>query len=98
MEKLKTQLSLTDDQVAKIKADKKANREKIQAIKDNDNLSRSDREAQIKTLKEQQKNSMNQYLTPEQIQKWNDLKKNKGSKMNKSNNKPMKKGFKKANQ
>ncbi len=98
MEKLKTQLSLTDDQVAKIKADKKANREKIQAIRDNENLSRSDREAQIKALKDQQKNSMNQYLTADQIQKLDELKKNKANKMGKSDNKPMKKGFKKNKQ
>ena len=80
MEKMKTHLGLSDDQFAKIKAEKAANRAKMQAIKDNEKLSRTEKKEQLTALKEQNKESIKKYLTPEQIKKMEEMKKIKGEK------------------
>ncbi|MGG9971436.1 hypothetical protein ACQ33O_06550 [Ferruginibacter sp. SUN002] len=80
LEKMKTDLALTDDQVAKIKADKAAFHAKKQAIKDNDNLTRSERKQQLDALKAQNKDSIKKHLTADQIKKMEASKKKKSDK------------------
>jgi Spy/CpxP family protein refolding chaperone len=80
LDKMKSKLGLTDDQVAKIKADKAANHAKFKAIKDNESLSRSERKEQLMALKEQNKDGIKKYLTPEQAKKMEEFKKKKGDK------------------
>jgi Spy/CpxP family protein refolding chaperone len=80
LEKMKANLGLTDDQVAKIKADKAANHAKMEAIKNNDNLSRTERKEQLMALKEQKKDGIKKYLTPEQLKKMEEFKKKKSDK------------------
>ncbi len=77
LEKLKIKLALTDDQVAKIKADRKERQEKIAAIRDNEKLSRTERKAKLEALKEQYKDGIKKYLTADQAKKFDELKKNK---------------------
>ncbi|UEG50028.1 hypothetical protein LK994_00885 [Ferruginibacter lapsinanis] len=80
MEKMRTNLGLSDDQFAKIKAERTANHAKMQAIRDNEKLSRTERKEQLMALKEQNKESIKKYLTPEQIKKMEEMKQHKGKK------------------
>jgi Spy/CpxP family protein refolding chaperone len=76
--KLKTKLNLTDDQVAKIKAEKDATHAKMEAIRENESLSRTERKQQLMALKEQRKGAIKKYLTPDQLKKMEEFKKKKG--------------------
>ncbi len=69
LEKMKAHLGLTDEQVAQIKADRKDFHQKMMAIRENDQLSRTERDEQMKALKEQNKGGLKKYLTPEQLKK-----------------------------
>lgn len=80
MEKMKTNLGLSDDQFAKIKAERTANHAKMQAIRDNEKLSRTERKEQLMALKAQSKENIKKYLTPEQIKKMEEMKQHKGKK------------------
>ena len=77
MEKMKTWLNLTDEQVAKIKAERSAIHSQVIAIRENEKLSQVEKKEQIMALKEQHKGSIKKYLTPEQISKMEELKKNR---------------------
>ncbi len=83
LEKMKTRLGLTDDQVAKIKADSKARHEKMMALKEDESLGRVEKKQQLDALKEQNKEGIKKYLTPEQLKKFEDAQKAKMEKMNK---------------
>ncbi len=69
MEKLNTNLGLSNDQVAKMKAQKELYESKAEAIRNNKSLSDEQKKEQLKALKEQRKNSFKSFLTPEQLQK-----------------------------
>jgi Spy/CpxP family protein refolding chaperone len=75
--KMKSRLNLSDDQMAKIKAAKDADDTKLKAIKENEQLSRSEKKEQLMALKKQHKNSFKDILTPEQISKLEELKKSR---------------------
>ena len=75
IEKLKAKLQLSDDQVAHIKADRIQIGNQIEAIHNNDQLSREDRKAQLGSLKEQKKSILKKYLTPDQLAKMEQMKK-----------------------
>jgi Spy/CpxP family protein refolding chaperone len=77
LDKMKTNLNLSDDQVAKINAARQATHAQSKAIKENDQLSRTEKKEQLIALKEQNKNSFKSILTPEQISKLEEMKKNK---------------------
>ena len=76
LDKMKTNLNLSDDQMAKINAARQATHTQLKAIKENDQLSRTQKREQFIALKEQNKNSFKSILTPEQFGKLEEMKKN----------------------
>lgn len=82
LDRMKTKLGLTDEQVAQIKAQHDAIREKIIAIRDNDNLTREQKEEQLSSIKNEGKDGFKKILTPDQLNKLEELKK---ARMEKSN-------------
>ncbi len=77
LDKMKTNLNLSDEQVAKINSARKATRAQLKAIKENEQLSRTQRKEQLMALKEQNKNNLKSILTTEQLNKMEEMKKNK---------------------
>jgi Spy/CpxP family protein refolding chaperone len=77
LDKMKLKLNLTDDQVAQIKANRENIHSKIKAIKDNDNLSRTEKKEQLETLKSENKGSFKKILTPDQLNKLEEMKKSR---------------------
>lgn len=75
MDKMKTNLGLSDEQVNKLKVNREAAMAKAKAIKENNQLSQSERKEQLMALRQDQKNSLKQVLTPEQINKMEEKKK-----------------------
>ena len=75
LDKMKTSLGLSEDQVAKIKSSREASHAKALAIKENSQLSQTEKKEQLMALKEEQKNSFKQLLTPEQNAKLEERKK-----------------------
>ncbi len=69
MDKMKSNLGLTDEQMNKIKANQTAMRDKIKTIHSDQTLSDSQKREQVKTIMKQQKQNMKSVLTPEQMQK-----------------------------
>ena len=82
LDKMKTNLNLSDDQIAKINAARQATHAQLKAIKENDQLSRTQKKEQLIALKEQNKKSFKSILTTEQIGKLEEMKKNKMGKRN----------------
>lgn len=80
MEKMKTKLGLSDDQVQQLKSNNEALGAKMKAIKENDKLSRQQRKEQLSALREEQKASFKKVLTQEQLNKLEDMKKERGHK------------------
>ena len=72
---MKAKLNLSDDQVAKLQSSRQATRDQFKAIKDNSQLSRSQKKEQLMALREQTKNNFKSILTPEQISKMEEMKK-----------------------
>ena len=69
IDKMKSELNLTDEQDSKLKAQNEATRMKMKAIKDNESLSQEERKVQIKALKESAKAQRKTILTAEQLKK-----------------------------
>ena len=78
LDKMKTNLNLTDEQVTKLKAQQAANRAKAEQIKNNESLSREQKKEQMMALKTQAKDQYNKIFTPEQLKKKEEMKKNRG--------------------
>jgi len=78
LEKMKTELKLTDDQASKLKAHNTATHEKMKAVKENESLSQEQRKMQIKALKESAKEQRKSILTAEQLKKLEERKEKKG--------------------
>lgn len=74
-DKMKAELNLSDQQVSMLKANREANKAKAKAIKENTQLSKSEKKEQLMVLKQAQKESMKQLLTPEQLDKMEEKKK-----------------------
>ena len=89
-EDFKTKLGLTDDQAAKLKAQRTAMKAKKDAIRNDQSLSQEAKKEKMKALKADAKAQRNSILTAEQIQKLEALKKEHKGKGHKG------KGFKKA--
>ena len=75
LEQMKTKLNLSDEQVAKIKATNEAQKEKAKAIRENGQLSQSEKKQQLMTLKGENKEAFKKILTEEQIQKFEEMRK-----------------------
>ena len=82
LDKMKTNLDLSDEQVNKINADRQVTHTQLKTIKGNDQLTRTQKKEQLLALKEQNKNSLKNILTPEQFSKLEEMKKNKMDKRN----------------
>ena len=80
MDKMKTKLDLTDDQVAKLKAQRTTNHAKAEKIKNNESLSREQKKEQMTALKAEAKTQHGKILTAEQLKKKEEMKKNRGDK------------------
>lgn len=68
-EKMKTSLGLTDEQSAKMGANRKEMGEKMKVIRENKSLSDEQRKGQMKELMKKQKENMKSILTEEQLKK-----------------------------
>lgn len=77
LDKMKTKLNLSDDQFAKIKAGSETIHAKAKAIRENDQLSRTEKKEQLMALKAETQTNLKSILTPEQISKIEELKKNR---------------------
>jgi Spy/CpxP family protein refolding chaperone len=78
MEHMKTELGLTDDQVAKMKEGSESFRTRAKAIRENQSLSDNQRKEQFEALQKERMNSFKSYLTAEQIAKLDQMKMNHG--------------------
>jgi Spy/CpxP family protein refolding chaperone len=74
LEKMKTNLNLSDDQVAKIKSIHENYATKAKAIREDKNLSAEQKKDQLATLAKERKEAVNNVLTPEQKEKQKSLK------------------------
>jgi Spy/CpxP family protein refolding chaperone len=74
-EKVKTALSLTDDQASRIESINKDFIEKRHAVKIDKSLSESEMETKLESLKTEHNTAMKSILTDEQFKKWQELKK-----------------------
>jgi Spy/CpxP family protein refolding chaperone len=75
LEKMKNKLNLSEDQVAKFKAQQQATQQKVEEIKNNTSLTKQEQKEQIKALMQNRKDQVKELLTPEQLEQ---LKKRKG--------------------
>jgi Spy/CpxP family protein refolding chaperone len=78
LDKMKTNLSLSDEQVTKLKNQRVATQAKAEKIKNNESLSREQKKEQMMTLKTEAKDQHNKILTPEQLKKKEEMKKSRG--------------------
>lgn len=77
MGNLKSELGLTDEQLAKIKSGSETFRQRAKAIQENQSLSQDQKKAQMDALQKDREASFKSFLTAEQIIKLNAMK-NKG--------------------
>jgi len=77
LEKMKTKLNLSDEQVSKIKTISQDFRSQLKTIRENEAMAHSDKKSQIMALVSQQKKDFRSVLTPEQITKLDEWKKEK---------------------
>lgn len=87
IDKMKIRLDLSDEQVTKIKASHEAARAKANAIRGNNQLSQEEKKQQLMSLRQEQKNNITQVLTPEQITKMEEMKKERREKMDRKSKK-----------
>lgn len=78
LDKMKTKLNLTDEQVIKLKTQRAATRAKAEQIKNNELLSREQKTEQMMALKADVKGQQNKIFTPEQLKKKEEMKKSRG--------------------
>ena len=76
MDRMKTNLNLSDEQVFKIKAQRSATKAKAEKIKMNESLSREQKKEQMMALKTEAKDQHSKILTPEQLKKKEEMRKN----------------------
>ena len=76
--KMKTNLSLTDEQVAKLKTQRISTQAKMEKIKTNESLSREQKHEQMMVLQAEAKEQHQKIFTAEQIKKMEVMKKNRG--------------------
>ena len=80
LDKMKTNLNLSDEQVTKLKAQRTATHAKAEKIKNNESLSREQKKAQMMALKSEAKDQHDKIFTPEQLKKREEMKKYHGDK------------------
>jgi periplasmic protein CpxP/Spy len=70
IDRMSTELKLTDDQKTKVSALFKANAEKRKELRDDTSLSREDRREKNQALMKEENKKLKEILTPEQFEKW----------------------------
>ena len=75
MDKMKTNLNLSDEQVSKLKSQRSATQAKAEKIKNNESLSREQKKEQMMVLKAEAKEQHDKVLTPEQLKKKEEMRK-----------------------
>jgi Spy/CpxP family protein refolding chaperone len=78
MDRMKKELNLTDDQSAALQKSFDENMQKMKAVHDDKSLTDDQKKTQLKTLHEQQQASMKSILTPDQWNKFQEMKKDHG--------------------
>ncbi len=76
-DKMKSQLGLTDEQSKKLKESRAGFQDKLKNIREDKTLSESQKREQVKAISKQQHEQMKSVLTPEQLQKMKNGRKNK---------------------
>ena len=79
--KMKTNLSLTDEQVAKLKTQRTGMQTKMEKIKSNESLSRIEKKEKMMALKAEAKEQHQKIFTAEQMKKMEEMKKNRGNRL-----------------
>jgi hypothetical protein len=74
LEKMKTDLNLTDEQVAKIKDQQNNSMAQAKAIRENSSLTEEQKKEQFMNLAKSRKESVNNILTAEQLKKKEEMK------------------------
>ena len=74
IDKIKVNLNLSDEQVAKIKTTEQSTNAEVNAVKENNQLSRIQKLQRLKALKKQNKKVFRNILTPEQFSKMKEIK------------------------
>ncbi len=91
-EEMKTQLGLSDDQAQKIQAIMEEQRPAMEAIRADQSLSREDRMAKFKELREATQAKIAPLLTPEQLAQYEALRKQRMEEMAQRQNRRPKDG------
>ena len=93
MDKMKSKLNLSEDQLTQLKTGHKSMQDKLRALKEDQTLSRTDRHDKLQALKKEMKENRNKIFTADQLKKMEELKKeskDKKWKMEKKDNTPAK--------
>jgi len=77
LDKMKTNLNLTDDQVAQIKSQQESIHSKMKSIKENQSLDRVSKKEQLQALRTESKENFKKILTPDQLNKLEQMKKDR---------------------
>jgi len=75
VERLKQELGLTDDQIAKLKPVLESLHQERKAIKEDAVLTKSEKHQQMKALRDKYAGQLGAVLTPEQQAKWKEIRK-----------------------
>jgi Spy/CpxP family protein refolding chaperone len=78
-DKMKTSLSLSDEQVTKLQAQRSAMQTRAEKIKNNEALSMEQKKEQLMALRTEAKEQQKKILTPDQLKKREEMKKNRGN-------------------
>jgi len=73
LERLRLNLNLSDDQVARLKTGREDFRGKARAIHENDNLLPREKRAQMEVLMASRRDNLKSILTPEQLNKFQQM-------------------------
>jgi Spy/CpxP family protein refolding chaperone len=79
MDKMKTNLGLSDEQSAKLKSERAVVQEKMKAIREDKSLDDQAKKEHVKELMKKQKENMRSILTEEQLKKLDEQKQKRGS-------------------
>lgn len=79
MDKLKTDLGLSDEQLVKLKSERAAAQGKIKVIREDKSLDDQAKKEQVRELMQKQKESMRSILTEEQLKKLDEQRQKRGS-------------------
>ena len=79
VEKMKTDLGLSDEQYGKLKSNREAMAGKMKALRDDKSLNDENKKEQVKELRNKQKEDMKSILTEEQLKKFEEQKHQRSS-------------------